>query len=109
MLPHADQAVVDVRKLRDYALSLENERGRHKALVFRSALGLGPEDAGWLSARILDAVLTADAVETETTPCGVLYRADLTVETETGAAVVRTGWIVRSGETFPRLTTLYVR
>ena len=108
MLPSADRAIVDIRKLRDYVLSAENERGRHKARVFSRVLGLGPYDSEWLRDRILDGVQYAEAVLTNVTPYGALYRVDVTVETERGTATVRTGWIVRTGETFPRLTTCFV-
>jgi hypothetical protein len=37
--------VVDVPKLRDYCLSDSHPRGRHKARVFRSRLGLTANDA----------------------------------------------------------------
>jgi hypothetical protein len=108
MLPHVDRAVVDLRKLREYVLSAENERGRHKARVFSRVLGLGPDDSEWLRGRILDGVRHAEAVRTDATAYGTLYRVDVTVETERGAATVRTGWIVRHDEAFPRLTTCFV-
>ncbi|WP_412068407.1 DUF6883 domain-containing protein [Rubrivirga sp. IMCC43871] len=108
MLPNADRAHVDLRKLRDYSLSSAHDVGQHKARVFRAALGLGAADAEWLRDRILEGVRSAQAVETGIFPYGVLYRVDIPVETETGAATVRTGWIVRSHESFPRLTTCYV-
>ena len=108
MLPNADRAVVDLAKLRDYVLSPDHARGRHKARVFAGVLGLRPADAEWLRDRILEAVLDAPAVETITTPYGTLYQADLRLGTSSGSAVVRTAWIVRRGETFPRLTTCFV-
>lgn len=108
MLPNADRAFVDLRKLTDYALSMDSDEGQHKARVFRAALGLGPEDAEWLRDRILKGVRSEEAAKTADTDYGPLYRVDLPVETSRGRAVVRTGWIVRTGETFPRLTTCYV-
>jgi hypothetical protein len=44
-LPYAESAIVDVRKLRDYCLSAAHPRGKHKARVFASALGLTAEDS----------------------------------------------------------------
>jgi len=38
-LPRATEAVIPADKLVDYALNTEHPRGRHKARVFRSALG----------------------------------------------------------------------
>lgn len=46
-MPNAERAVVDTRKLRDYCLSADHPRGRHKARVFQSVLGFtsaGAED-----------------------------------------------------------------
>ena len=44
-LPNSDRAFIDFRKLRDYCLSLVHSRGKNKARVFASLLGLLPEDA----------------------------------------------------------------
>ena len=107
-LPNADRATVDIRKLRDYALSSASERGRHKARVLARVFGIGPADAQWLRDRILDGVRNADATPTAQSPYGTLYRVDIRVETRQGAATVRTTWIVHTGETFPRLTTCFV-
>ena len=108
MLPHADRAVIDLRKLREYVLSADHVRGRHKARVSARALGIGPDDAAWLRDRIVEALPGAAAVQTADTPYGTLYQADLTLDTSRGAAVVRTAWIVRRDEAFPRLTTCFV-
>jgi hypothetical protein len=40
-LPNGENAILDLRKLEDYCLSTEHARGRHKARVFRDALGVG--------------------------------------------------------------------
>ena len=44
-LPNADQAIIDIAKLRDYCLNPQHPRGQHKARVFRSALGLDESNA----------------------------------------------------------------
>ena len=40
--------VVDLSKLRDYCLNPAHPRGRHKARVFRTRLGVTQADAAWL-------------------------------------------------------------
>jgi hypothetical protein len=45
MLPNAERAIIDPAKLTDYCLSATHPVGRHKAAVFRSALGLTAPDA----------------------------------------------------------------
>lgn len=39
---------------------------------------------------------------------GQRYELDVEVTTEAGTATVRSGWIVRTDEAFPRLVTPYV-
>lgn len=107
-LPNPDRAIVDIVKLRDYCLNPGHEQGRHKARVFASALGLTAADAGWLRDRLLDAV-HADAFPAGTTQYGPIYMIDFELRTSSGKATVRSGWIVRTGESFARLATCYVR
>ena len=44
-LPNAENAFIDVRKLTEYVLDTADARGRHKARVFATALGLTLENA----------------------------------------------------------------
>ena len=103
-LPNAGHAVVDIRKLRDYCLNPWHEDGKHKARVFASALGLGETDAEWLRDQLLGAVRTQPATLVAETRFGSLYVVESLVETPAGSAVIRSGWIVRRSEGFPRLT-----
>jgi hypothetical protein len=107
LLPNPDRAFVDLGKLRDYCLDPDHEEGKHKARVFASALGIQQRDAAWLRERLLEAV-HSDAQPLAKITFGVLYVIDFQVRTAHGEAVVRSGWIVRIGEDFPRLTTCFV-
>jgi len=64
-LPNADRAVVDLAKLRDYCLSPDHPRGRHKARVFATALGLTADHAEELHEALLTAVRTEEATTTD--------------------------------------------
>jgi hypothetical protein len=44
-LPNAERAVVEIEKLRDYSLNPGHDEGKHKARVFRAALGFTRADA----------------------------------------------------------------
>lgn len=99
---------MDVRKLRDYCLSPRHPRGRHKARVFVSALGLAADDAEELHAALLSAALSEEAVPCRERRYGERYMLDFEMETEAGTATVRSGWIVRREEEFPRLTSCWV-
>lgn len=62
LLPNAEHAEIDLRKLSDYCLSFEHPRGRHKAQVFASALGLTVANAEVLRVALLDAARREDAI-----------------------------------------------
>jgi len=107
-LPRAEEAVVDPRKLRDYCLNPNHPGGKHKARVFRSALGLTRGDGPELREAILQAAQQQEAQPTRTDSYGIRYVLDFEMSTSHGHATVRSTWIVRSDEAFPRLTSCYV-
>ena len=107
-LPNAERAVVEIGKLRDYSLNSQHESGKHKARVFKSALGLTADDAEWLREKILSAAQTLEAVARDDSPFGSNFAVDFLVEREGRTALVRTLWIVEFGTDFPRLTSCYV-
>ncbi len=107
-LPNADRAVVEIEKLRDYCLSGSHPRGRHKARVFTTTLGITAEDAEELRDAILSAVLSEEATPSEGDEYGQRYVVDFTMKRQSRQADVRTTWIVRTREDYPRLTSCYV-
>jgi hypothetical protein len=107
-LPNPDRAVIDIEKLRDYCLNLYHPRGRHKARVFASALGLTASEVWDLHNALLAAVITQDAVATALDGYGQRYMLDFTMNGPAGRAIVRSSWIVRHEEDFPRLISCYV-
>lgn len=107
-LPNAGRAVVEIEKLRDYALNPDHDEGKHKARVFRSALGFTGDDAERLRTMILDAALREEASLGKLTRHGQMYTLDFAVEGPRGEVTVRTGWIVEHDTDFPRLVTCYV-
>ena len=72
-LPNAEQAIVEIAKLRNYSLDATHEEGQHKARVFASALGIGADDAEWLRARLFEAALLFEGVPGRSTPHGQRY------------------------------------
>ncbi len=108
-LPNAENAIIDLHKLTGYVLDANNVRGQHKAKVMAAALGVTIENAEELKTALLRAVLTTECVARELDFYGQRYRVDCKIKTGIGEATVRTGWIIRRGEKFPRLTTCFVR
>jgi hypothetical protein len=107
-LPNAERAVVDLRKLRDYCLSPEDPRGRHKARVFESALGFTAANAQELREILLAAAGSELCAPPGQDEYGQRYVVDVVVSGAAGQATIRSSWIVLQGEDFPRLTTCYV-
>jgi hypothetical protein len=111
-LPNAENAVVDIAKLRDYCLNPNHPKGKHKARVFLSELGLTATDADRLRKLILDAVLTTEATVEPSISFGQRYVVDFQVQWEVRFVVsfvtIRSAWIIRKDEDFPRLTTCFI-
>jgi uncharacterized protein DUF6883 len=108
-LPNPHKAVVDIAKLRDYSLNLSHSVGRHKARVFRAALGLSVQQAAWLRERALELAVTGEATAGARSVFGDKYVIDAWITYKDKTALVRFSWIVDFGTDFPRLTSCYVR
>lgn len=107
-LPNPHKAIVNIEKFTEYALNPEHDEGKHKARVFKSALGLTLDDAPFLQDVVQKMVLTHDAQYESDNAYGERYVIDFELTTDVGTATIRTAWIVRYGEDFPRLTSCYV-
>ena len=107
-LPGGDRAVVEVAKLRDYCLNPAHPRGRHKARVFASVLGLGAGDASFLREQLLRAAREGEATAGKADEYGARYWIDCEVTRAGRSGTVRSAWLVPAGDQTPRLVTCYV-
>jgi hypothetical protein len=107
-LPNSERAVVDIEKLRAYCLNPAHVRGRHKARVFSSKLELSAADAEWLRNALLAAANEQEAMAGEEDQYGRRYLIDFAIARANKRALVRSAWIVRRSEDFPRLTSCYI-
>lgn len=108
-LPNHHLAIIDLAKLRDYVLNPDHPRGKHKARVFMRVLGFGAPDAEELMHQIRQGLEQKSCVMREDDDFGRRFHVDVPVVGRTGTGIVRTGWILLTGETFPRLTTCFVK
>ncbi len=103
----AESAVIDPFKIRNYLLSIEHHIGRRKAAFFAM---LGYARANWqVFAQLMRRHAESEhATLTAVTPFGSKYTV---VEYVTGpttrSATIISVWIIRTGETFPRLVIAY--
>lgn len=107
LIPHAEHAVVDIRKLRDYCLNFEHSTGKHKARLFQSTLGMRVEDALELRRILLKEIKTHPAKIGEQDTFGQRYTIDFRLKWQNKSAIVRSGWIIENDSTIPRLTSCY--
>jgi len=100
-LPNGDRAYVDLRKLEAYCLNVHHPRGKHKARVFASC---GITDAEALKQALLEAAVSIDATKGGCVRHGTLY----VVEFLWMQVLIRSIWMVRENEDFPRLVSCYI-
>ena len=106
-IPNAENAFVDIRKLRDYALNPEHRVGRHEARLFATLLDMSIDDTEALRDILLEVVRTHDAVLGKQDEYGQRYRIDFTLSWHGKRAKVRSAWNVRPQEDFPRLVPCF--
>lgn len=107
-LPGGERAIVDIARVRDYCLNPTHPRGRHKARVFASALGMMAMDAEFLREALLRAAREEDAIPGEADEYGERYAVDFNLIRGDRQAVIRSAWIIRRREQVPRLTSCFV-
>lgn len=97
-------------KLHGYSLNPKHPTGKHKAKVFRSALGFEQKDYRRLAAQIRAKAAKFEPIPGEVDRYGRRYNIDMPIKGANGKTViVRTAWIVRTGETKPDLVSAYVK
>jgi len=108
-LPNADRAVVDPAKVRDYLLAAAHPVGRFKARFFVS-LGYAAEQLERLRDDILILAGSGDVSSETAIAYGRKFEVDgILTEPSGRSATVRSVWIIRTEEDFPRLVTVFPR
>lgn len=107
LIPNPQNAVVDIRKLRDYCLNPEHDDGKHKARLFSSILGMTPDNAEELRQILVEVIQTHEAQLGRRDGFGQRYTLDFTIEWQNRSATLRSGWIIEHDSEIPRLTTCY--
>lgn len=108
-LPWGGRAIVDRDKLTTYCLNPGHPRGKHKARVFAAALGITAENVDELRSALLAAASTKEAQPTIADRFGDRYLIDFEFSGPAGTCIVRSLWILRRGDSAPRLTSCYVK
>jgi hypothetical protein len=108
LIPNAENAIVDIRKLRDYCLNPEHKDGKHKARLFAAILGMTADDAEELRQILLEIVQQDDEAQLgRQDEFGQRYTLDFTIAWQNRKGNLRSGWIIEPGSEIPKLTTCY--
>jgi hypothetical protein len=107
-LPNAEAALVDIDKIRDYCLSADHPRGKHKARVFAAALGLTAENSEELIHALHEAVLRNEAVAGVSDEFGERFIVDFAMKRNGKTTTIRSCWIVLNGGQRPRFATCFL-
>ena len=107
-LPNGERADLG-EKLEEYVLNPRHPRGRHKARVFASVLGITRDYQEVLESALREAASNStDAISTGDEGFGATFEVRFRLTTDKGSATVLSAWIIRNGEGFPRLTTCFI-
>ncbi|MDR3752760.1 MAG: hypothetical protein P4K78_02845 [Terracidiphilus sp.] len=107
-LPNGEASIVEIEKLRDYCLNPAHPRGRHKARVFKSRLGMTAAHSEELRRALIDAALKENATLGDSDQYGTRYIMDFELRHGEKTAQLRSCWIILSDEIAPRFVTCYI-
>ncbi len=108
IVPNAENAVVDIRKLTNYCLNTNHEIGKHKAYIFKSMFDLTVENAERLREELPFAVKNSEAQAGKFDKFGQRHTVDFEMRQGAKKAIIRSGWIIEAEADFPHLTTCFV-
>jgi hypothetical protein len=107
-LPNAECAIISIEKLIGYCLNPEHPKGKHKARVFQSVLGITRENADRLYELVRQAAITGKVVQERSTPFGQEFKVDWNI-LGLDQVQLRTLWIISSESTIPQLVSAFIK
>jgi hypothetical protein len=107
-LPNGDHAIVEDKKLLEYALSPDHPVGRGHAELFEALLSITRDNYGVLKSALLKAATELEATVGQFTAFGKKYEMRIPMVGPRGPKTVLAIWLIENGEDRPRLITCYV-
>lgn len=105
-LPNGHKAVLG-HKIEEYCLNLNHDKGKHKAILFQSKLGITLKNPEILKTAIKKAAVPETVEIRKKNEYGTHYNMKFFLKTSIGESAILVAWIIRKGEEFPRLTNCY--
>jgi hypothetical protein len=107
-LPNGDKANIAMDKLINYCLNPEHYRGKNKARVFKSSLGITIENAEILFNLVQQAAIEGEVIQQSTTEFGEQYKVDWIIP-DHPEITLRTIWEIKSIDSNPRLISAFIK
>jgi hypothetical protein len=107
-LPNGDRAVIPIGKLLGYCLNPNHPKGKHKARVFKSALGITADNVERLVQLIQLAAVQGEIVQARTTDFGQEFKLDWWIDGH-DELQLRTIWIIPHDSTEPQLVSAFIK
>ena len=108
LLPNLKNAEIAIEKIRDYSLNEDHAVGQHKALLFKKILGFTIDDSEELMDLIFEKITYSEAILGKKDQFGQRYVVDFDYSRNDRTVKIRTTWIIKIDEDFPRLTSCYI-
>lgn len=108
-LPNSEKIEYEqvIYKLKTYTLNFDHSRGKHKARIFQSKLGITLANKEVLASALLAAVASTEAKAKGSNRHGDEYVVEFVFSSESGTSLVRSIWIIRTHDQHPRLVSVY--
>jgi hypothetical protein len=107
-LPNGDQAIIDEDKILNYILDPLHRYGQHHARLFSQLIGIDRDSWDKLYDALANAASSGDATVGQKSNFGEKYEIRFPMTGPRGTRIILSIWMIRSGETQPRLVTAYV-
>jgi hypothetical protein len=107
-MPNGDLAIIDDEKLLSYLLDPLHRYGRHHAELFRQLIGIDRDTWWQLHEALRKAASDGEATAGKPSEFGTKYEIRFSMTGPAGSRTILSVWMIRSGESVPRLVTAYV-
>ena len=107
-LPNGEKAIISMDKIINYCLNPDHSRGKNKAKVFKSSLGITKENANVLFSLIQQAAIKGEIIQQSTTEFGEQYKVDWNIP-DNPQITLRTIWEIKSINSNPRLISAFIK
>jgi hypothetical protein len=107
-LPNGHEAIIDEENILNYLLDPLHRYGRHHAELFRRLLGIDRGSRRRLYEALEVAAGDGEAIAGRASEFGAKYEIKFSMTGPSKDHIIQSIWMIRSGESRPRLVTAYV-